>query len=248
MSATEKLPVATFTEAYPFLRRPFVSEATNFKVQATGGESDRVWAIIIAYIDARNVTSRLNAVCPEGWSERYEQYGDGLLCHLTVLGITHTDWGITTAPSAEMSIKGTYSDALKRVAVRFGVGESLYATPHLRLFAGPHLRTWRGKDGKQKAALTPAGDKYCRDTYAEWLERTGIQAFGEPLDHGDGEKLTDAQVLAGLIESSGLEEAQVEGIREWAKNGNGLDPVKVTKAIKLIEADEVPVLLERAAA
>jgi len=53
--------------------------------------------------------------------------------------------------------------------------------------------------------------------------------------------------LAGLIEQQGLTEEQTGQIRAWAKNGNGLDPVKVTKAIKLIEADETGVLLERVA-
>lgn len=238
-------PVDNFPDAYPHLRRPFVPEAVKFKVQATGG-GDRAWALIIAYIDARNVTARLNTVCPGIWHEKYEASEGGLICHLTVGDITHTDWGITSAGIDEMRVKGTYSDALKRAAVRFGVGESLYATPQLRLFE-PHIRTWQA-GGKQKAAMTPTGEKHCRDTYAEWLERAGIQAFGEPLDHGDGEKLTDAQVLGGLIEEAGIDEAQVEQIRAWVKNGKGLDPVKVTKAIKLIEADEVPVLLERAAA
>lgn len=241
----EKLPVDSFADAYPHLRRPFVPEAVKFKVQATGG-GDRAWALIIAYIDARNVTARLNTVCPGIWSEEYEDREGGLVCHLTVGGITHSDWGITNAQNAEMRIKGTYSDALKRAAVRFGVGESLYATPQLRLYE-PHIRTWQ-KNGKQHSAMTPVGEKHCRDTYAEWLSRTGSQAFGEPLDHGDGEKLTDAQVLAGLIESAGLEEAQVEQIREWAKDGNGLDPVKVQKATNLLLAGEPEVLLERATA
>lgn len=245
---SETVNAEVVAKAYKELRRPFVPEAVKFKVQAAGGQDDRVWAIIIAYIDARNVTARLNAVCPADWSERYEQFEGGMVCHLTVLGITHTDWGITTAPSTEMVVKGTYSDALKRSAVRFGVGESLYATPHLRLFAGPHLRTWKSRDGKPKAVMTPAGEVHCRETYAEWLGRSGANAFGEPLDHGDGEQLTDAQKLAALIEDAGLDEAQTNQVREWAKNGNGLDPQKVVKAIKLIEADEVPVLLERAGA
>lgn len=240
-----ELPVETFKDAYPHLRRPFVPEAVKFKVQATGG-GDRAWALIIAYIDARNVTARLNTVCPGLWQEEYEQAEGGLICRLTIDGITHTDWGITESGLAEMRVKGTYSDALKRVAVRFGVGESLYATPQMRLNE-PHIRTWE-KNGKRHAAMTPVGENHCREVYTEWLVRTGTQAFGAPLDHGDGEKQTDAQILAGLIEEIGFDEDQTGQIREWAKNGNGLDPVKVTKAIKLIEADEAELLLERAAA
>lgn len=244
---TDELPVGTFAEAYPFLRRPFVPEAVGFKVQATVG-GDRISAVVIAYIDARNVTARLNAVCPEGWSETYEEYRGGMVCHLTVLGVSHIDWGVTQAPTEEMSVKGTYSDALKRTAVRFGVGESLYATPALRLYQGPHLRTWTDPKGKPKSAMTPAGEKHCRDIYAEWLDRVGAKAFGPALDHGDGSNLSDSQILAGLIEDSGFTEEQTDLVREWAKNGNGLDPVKVKKATNLLLADEPGILLERAAA
>lgn len=241
------LPVSSFVDAYPHLRRPFVPDAVRFKLQHVGGDDQRSFGLVIAYIDARNVTARLNTVCPGLWQETYEQADGGLICHLTIDGITHTDWGITDAPVAEMRVKGTYSDALKRAAVRFGVGESLYATPALQVYEGPHLKTWAGQGGKRKGRLQPAGEVHCRNIYAEWLERSGVQAFGEPLDHGDGQKLTDAQVLAGLIEQQGLTEEQTGQIRAWAKNGNGLDPVKVIKAIKLIEADETGVLLERVA-
>lgn len=243
----DNLPVDTFEEAYPFLRRPFVPAAVRFKVQATGGEGDRAWGLIIAYIDSRNVTARLNTVCPGIWQEKYEQFENGLICHLTVGGITHADWGVTEAQITEMRVKGTYSDALKRAAVRFGVGESLYATPQVRLNAGPHLRTWV-KDNKTRAALTGPGEIHCREIYAEWLNRTGIQAFGPPLDHGDGENKSDAHVLADLIRAAQLDEAQTDSIRAWASSDDGLDPVKVLKATHLLLADEADVLLERAAA
>lgn len=237
-----QFPVKSFNEAYEHLRRPFVPEAVGFKLQATGGK-DRGWGVVIAYIDARNVTARLNMVCGGLWHETYEAAGEGLVCHLTVDGVTHTDWGVTTGTSKEMSIKGTYSDALKRAAVRFGVGESLYATPSMRLYDGPHLETWM-KGDKRTGRLTPAGELHCRQIYAEWLDRTGRQAFGEPLDHGDSGKQTDAQVLADLMKGAGLKEAEVTAVREWAVNGDGLDPARVTKAIKLIEADEVGLLAE----
>ena len=64
------------------------------------------------------------------------------------------------------------SDALKRAAVRFGVGVSLYAIPQTFL------------DGEVKY-LTAQHSTFLRDRYTAWLDAHGAQAFGDPLDHGD---------------------------------------------------------------
>lgn len=167
-------PVDSFKDAYPFLRRPFTPAAVRFKVQATwkGG------ALIVAYIDARLAAGRLNHVIPHKWSTDYEIVPGGLLCRLTVDGITREDIG------SDYVGKGLYSDALKRAAVHFGVAESLYVLPKMTLNEGQHLK---GKEfkGKTTYVLTPMGVTHCREVYEHWLESTGKQAFGEPLDHGD---------------------------------------------------------------
>lgn len=167
-------PVDSFKDAYPFLRRPFTPAAIKFKVQATwkGG------ALIVAYIDARLAAGRLNHVIPHKWSTEYEIVPAGLLCRLTVDGITREDIG------SDYVGKGLYSDALKRAAVHFGVAESLYVLPKMTLNEGQLLK---GKEykGKTTYILTPMGVTHCREVYEHWLESTGKQAFGEPLDHGD---------------------------------------------------------------
>jgi len=167
-------PVDSFKDAYPFLRRPFTPAAIKFKVQATwkGG------ALIVAYIDARLAAGRLNHVIPHKWSTDYEIVPGGLLCRLTVDGITREDIG------SDYVGKGLYSDALKRAAVHFGVAESLYVLPKMTLNEGQLLK---GKEfkGKTTYVLTPMGVTHCREVYEHWLESTGKQAFGEPLDHGD---------------------------------------------------------------
>ena len=162
-------PVDNFKDAYPFLRRPFTPAAIKFKVQATwkGG------ALIVAYIDARLAAGRLNHVIPHKWSTDYEIVPGGLLCRLTVDGITREDIG------SDYVGKGLYSDALKRAAVHFGVAESLYVLPKMTLNEGQLLK------GKTTYVLTPMGVTHCREVYEHWLESTGKQAFGEPLDHGD---------------------------------------------------------------
>ena len=168
-------PVDSFKDAYPFLRRPFTPAAVRFKVQATwkGG------ALIVAYIDARLAAGRLNHVIPHKWASSFEYDPKGdLICHLTVDGITRSDIG------EGYEGKGLWSDALKRAAVHFGVGESLYVLPKMTLNEGQLLK---GKEfkGKTTYVLTPMGVTHCREVYEHWLESTGKQAFGEPLDHGD---------------------------------------------------------------
>lgn len=158
----KQLPVDSFKEAAPYLRRPFTPEAVRFKVQ-TG-------TLAVAYIDARLVVERLNMVCPHLWHDSYEQSAKGMVCHLTVDGITRTDYGDGYVG------KGLFSDALKRAAVKFGVGVSLYSIPS----------TWLDKQHvSDKGVINAAGFGLLRARYESWLTDIGKSAFGEPLDHGD---------------------------------------------------------------
>lgn len=192
MSGQPTMPVESYREAAPLLRRPFTANAVKFKLQVMfGGEKtpdgkryDKppTSGLVVAYIDQRLVTERLNLVCPHLWSDDYESVAQNLLrCHLTVDGITRRDVGQGTG-------KGLYSDAFKRAAVKFGVGVSLYATPRILLRHGTHdhqLKQWQGG-----LKLTDQNIAHCRGQYQEWLDAEGIKAFGDPLDHGDAE---DAQ-------------------------------------------------------
>ena len=80
----------------------------------------------MAHIDARQVMNRLDDVVGVGnWSDSYQPaaIGKGVECTLTVCGISKTDVGTVSDQDPE---KGAYSDALKRAAVKFGIGRHLY--------------------------------------------------------------------------------------------------------------------------
>lgn len=180
LRSPEQFPLDSFRDAARELRRPFTAEAVRFKVQANLGPKDApTGGLVVCYIDARLVVERLNLIVPHRWSDAYEQFGNGLMwCHLTVDGITRSDVG-------EGQGKALVSDALKRAAVKFGVGVSLYATPSMFVkIADGHAKVVNTSKGKA-CALTPNGETRMRDTYSGWLDTKGIQAFGEPLDHGD---------------------------------------------------------------
>lgn len=200
MTTSEPFPLDSFKDAATHLRRPFTPQAVKFKVQATWPKDEPSGGLIVAYIDARLAVERLNLIVPHLWFDEYEPLGTKhLICRLTVDGIARQDVGEGTG-------KGLYSDALKRAAVKFGVGVSLYAIPQMRLTVSDgHLKQRQGREGKT-LELTPAGEKRVRAMYETWLAQRGKQAFGDPLDHGDADDAQgDAEVTAPVVESPAAE-------------------------------------------
>lgn len=203
-------------EAIPELRRPFTPAAVKFKPQSVLGEGKGV--LCVAYIDARLAGERLNHIVPDDWSSTFRPVGDGLMwCDLTVCGTTRSDVG-------EGKGKALVSDALKRAAVHFGVGVSLYAIPQQRIWVNQGrdlVSVWKsgtkpnGKD-KYDAKIEDAGHAHLVAQYGRWLEQAGVQAFGEPLDHGDtpdsaGEPEPTSTVTAeALSEAAAAKDAGVK--------------------------------------
>lgn len=183
------LPVGTLGKALPHLRRPFAPAAVKFKVQTEWGTG----GIVVAYIDARVVIERLNAVVGGEWEDDYTDMSGGSACALTVCGRTRRDVG------AGAFLKASRSDALKRAAVKFGVGVSIYALKQVKMNTGSgekELRTRKVKDKKtgqekQVPVMDDVALAYLRSVYGAWLGlEHGGGAFGRVLEHGDME---DAQ-------------------------------------------------------
>jgi hypothetical protein len=184
------LPVGSLREALPYLRRPFTPAAVKFRILRGTGSGDKARVRCAAYIDARLTSERLNLVCPHLWEDRFAPVQGGLECFLTVDGLTRSDVGWSRSTSDDMGLKGLYSDALKRAAVHFGVGASLYAVPGLVLAARDNagwFRVVQREGGGPQFYLNDAGEQELRRRYRLWLDTLGIRDFGEPLDHGDVE-------------------------------------------------------------
>lgn len=84
-------------------------------------------AIMVPYVDARQVASRLDEVLgPENWQNHYDpETGLG-----TIGILIDNDWVFKSDVGTESTvekIKGRASDALKRAAVIWGIGRDLYA-------------------------------------------------------------------------------------------------------------------------
>lgn len=108
------------------LSAPLDPKKVSWRVGSTNGDKTRGMAL--AYIDARDVMARLDAVCGAGgWQDRYEFHGPRTVCYLSIkIGdewITKADGAGDSDVEAE---KGAISDAFKRAAVKWGIGRYLY--------------------------------------------------------------------------------------------------------------------------
>lgn len=111
------------------LAAPFESKDVKFKPQIVKGNR----CLAMAYIDARLVQDRLDDVVGvENWQDSYKILPDGsVMCRLRVrIGdrwIKKTDVGSPSEqPDGGDRLKAAVSDALKRAAVKFGIGRYLY--------------------------------------------------------------------------------------------------------------------------
>lgn len=111
------------------LAAPFDQAEVKFKPQAVSGNR----ALAVPFVDARVIQDRLDEVLGVmGWQDSYECLPDGaVVCRLRIrLGaewITKEDvGGQSEQPDEGDRRKAAFSDALKRAAVKFGIGRYLY--------------------------------------------------------------------------------------------------------------------------
>ncbi len=132
-STTVVPTVATDTESLTqALSAPFDPREVKFKPAVVTGHR----ALALAYVDARVIQDRLDEVLGvTGWQDEYECLPDGsVVCRLRLrLGdewITKMDvGGPSEQPDEGDRRKAAFSDALKRAAVKFGIGRYLYRLP-----------------------------------------------------------------------------------------------------------------------
>lgn len=108
------------------LHKPFPPNEIEWRVGSTN--SDKTRGLALAYLTARHVMERLDSVCgAANWQDRYEFHGGRTVCYLSIkIGdewITKADGAGDSDVEAE---KGAISDALKRAAVKWGIGRYLY--------------------------------------------------------------------------------------------------------------------------
>lgn len=114
------------------LREPFDPRDVDFRVQGRANEQTGR-AQVVAYIDARAVQDRLDAVVGAGnwsfdWQPLVIDKGEVMVAKgtLTIYGVSKADAG--SASNFEQSL-GAVSHCFKRAAVHWGIGRYLYNLP-----------------------------------------------------------------------------------------------------------------------
>ncbi len=112
------------------LQEPFPAESIGWLPKNVSGNR----CLAIAYIDARDVMNRLDEVVGCGnWQDTYDILPDNTcLCHLSIRfgdeWITKQDvGGESDQKESDNRRKSSVSDALKRCAVKWGIGRYLYS-------------------------------------------------------------------------------------------------------------------------
>ncbi len=230
------------------LAAPFEPKEVKFKPQMV--KNNR--ALALAYVDARVIQDRLDEVLGvEGWQDEYQLLPDGsVMCKLRLkLGgewVTKVDVGSPSEqPDGGDRLKAAFSDALKRAAVKFGVGRYLYRlqsqwvdfdpmkkqfaqTPQLPAFALPYRQV-------RQAEVKPA----CRE--AAKPQPHGLPADGEELHQRlrdydaklAAQKLCTVGALLSHVAQAGAEAGYGEDITTWS--GSAI-PFAV-EAVKEFEAN-----------
>lgn len=166
----------TAIEMFDALCAPFAAEEIDWRIGST--TADKSKGMALAYIDARAVMDRLDGVCgPANWQCNYTPGVVGsIVCNI---GVRMPDgewvWKADGAGATDVEgEKGMLSDALKRAAVRFGVGRYLYElkSPWVALEAAG--RSYKIPDSERKK-LDEVHENHCLT--AGWGLRAGRVAY-----------------------------------------------------------------------
>ena len=146
-----------WSDVGPKLSDPFAPNEISWKPGATS--PDKTQTMALAFLNARAVMDRLDTVVGQGnWNDSYRILPDGkhVECTLTIFGVSKSDVGEPPGSDFADKMKGAYSDALKRAAVKFGVGRYLYRLEsqwvsydeqRKRLAEVPRLPAWALPEG-----------------------------------------------------------------------------------------------------
>lgn len=210
------------------LAAPFDPARISWRVGSTTGDKKKGMAL--AYCDARDIMDRLDAVCgPANWQDRYEFHGSRTVCYLSVrIGdewITKADGAGDSDVEAE---KGAISDALKRAAVKWGIGRYLYDldSPWVEIEAAG--RSFRIKPSEVPKLIRALGGRPVQAVATEKQAETPklVDASKYVTDGGferkAGDRLSPEESTSVLnILKDGMRFARnAPSVREWLKTNN----------------------------
>ena len=135
----------TLTDLAAALTAPFALEAIELLPGATSQDKQRCLAM--AYADLRVYQARLDEDAGiEFWSSTYQMTARGIVCSLTICGVTKSGIGDYPADSRdENAATSAEAQAFKRACSAFGIGRYLYSLP----------KVWCAYDEFRKRIVNP---------------------------------------------------------------------------------------------
>jgi hypothetical protein len=124
------------------LKEPFNPKFIKWRVGATN--KDKTKGIALAYLDAREVTKRLDEVCGvAGWQSNMREVNGGFICDISInIGGQWVQKSNGAGTTQVEPVKGGMSDAFKRSASVWGVGRYLYYLPNIWVAIKPQGRSF----------------------------------------------------------------------------------------------------------
>jgi hypothetical protein len=209
------------------LAAPFDPSEVRWKVQTVSGNR----CLAVAYVDARAVMDRLDETLGvNDWQDRYTVIDShSVSCRLRVRfgseWITKEDVGSESEqPDEGDRRKAAYSDALKRVAVKFGIGRYLYRLP----------RQWVDYDPAKKQMLrVPALPDWAapKQRVSPKTPKTGQELKARLIKHdlelANAGRCKPGELIA-YVTAAGVRVGHPADIAQW--DGMGVDfEVKTVK-------------------
>lgn len=180
------------------LREPFSENEVEWRVQQAGKSGEKIWCMVLAYIDARALQNRLDEVfTPFGWADEYEEINGSFICTLTVEnGGKRVSKQNGASQTQVEGFKGGISNSFKRVcASGFGIGRYLYDLD--TMFAETTTTDPKNKDWIKSSFKDKQSGQYVK----YWFKKPQMPEYAKPT-------ATDEQIkdLRELIDQKGSSE------------------------------------------
>lgn len=122
---------ASMNQILRLLALPFHPSQVTWRTGAVNADLGK--ALALAHADLRAYQNRLDEVCGLDWSVSYTPWGERIICHLTINGITRSS---AAEPDSDDLGQGTGENsatviAFKRACAMFGLGRYLCNLPAL---------------------------------------------------------------------------------------------------------------------
>lgn len=237
------------------LSKPFHPSRITWRPGALTGKKDK--ALALAYADVRAYQNRLDEICGMDWSVSYTPWGDRIICHLTINGITRSSTGEADSDAERSEIAGTSAEAqaFKRACAMFGLGRYLYTLPSLWVeYDAPNQRfTEKTKarlqgiiaqhyqrflDGQNESVLAAPAEETHEDVQAVGeLSRAVTEPVRNAANPGAVEPTPPVQPVATKSTAKQIKETQAptNGVHSVAGNGEQKDEVLLPLRQKLDE-------------